>query len=76
MKLITGNTYPVRDAIKALGGRWDSASRGWMVPDDKAEAAAKLVAAAPRSERRRYECPECGDMVMSGTSCWETGITH
>lgn len=49
---ITGNTYPVKDAIKALGGRWDADSKCWMVPDAKAEEARKLVAGAPKSERK------------------------
>ena len=26
--------------------------------------------------RRRYECSECGDMVWSGSRCWETGLRH
>ena len=30
--LWTGNTYPIRDAIKALGGRWDADRKGWVVP--------------------------------------------
>lgn len=30
----------------------------------------------PRSSNRRYECPECGDYVYSGSRCWETGCTH
>lgn len=25
---------------------------------------------------RRFECGDCGDMVHSGTTCWETGLTH
>ncbi len=41
---ITGNTYPVKDAIKALGGRWDAAAKAWLVPTDKAAAARNLVA--------------------------------
>jgi hypothetical protein len=28
----TGNTYPIRDAIKALGGKWDAARKAWIVP--------------------------------------------
>lgn len=27
--LVTGNTYPVKDSIKALGGRWDAIAKGW-----------------------------------------------
>jgi hypothetical protein len=41
--LITGNTYPVKDQLKAMGGKWDPNKKGWLVPDDKAEAARKLV---------------------------------
>lgn len=45
---ISGNTYPVKDQIKALGGKWDAARKSWMVPADRADAARKLVASAPR----------------------------
>lgn len=41
--LITGNTYPVKDQIKALDGKWDAVSKGWLVPADKAEKAKQLV---------------------------------
>jgi hypothetical protein len=41
--LIVGNTYPVKDQIKALGGRWNAQARGWDVPETTAEAARKLV---------------------------------
>jgi hypothetical protein len=51
--LVTGNTYPVKDQIKALGGRWDAASKGWRVPADKAAAAQALVAGAPVQARSR-----------------------
>lgn len=42
--LITGNTFPVKNQIKALGGRWDADAKGWKVPAEKADAARKLVA--------------------------------
>ena len=28
----TGNTYPIRDAIRSLGGRWDARRKAWIVP--------------------------------------------
>jgi hypothetical protein len=28
----TGNTYPIRDAIKSLGGKWDADRKCWVVP--------------------------------------------
>lgn len=30
--LITGNTYPARRAIKALGGKWNPERSGWLAP--------------------------------------------
>lgn len=47
MKAITGNTYPVKDQLKALGGKWNPDRKLWEVPDSKWEAAEKLVKAAP-----------------------------
>lgn len=47
--LVTGNTYPVKDSIKALGGRWDADAKGWRVPADKVAQAQALVAGAPKS---------------------------
>lgn len=68
MTTISGNTYPVRDQIKALGGRWNPTSKTWSVPDDKAEQARRLVASAPsksanrtRSSRGSGICEHCGD---------------
>jgi hypothetical protein len=42
--LITGNTWPVRTALKALGGTWDPDDHGWYVPDARAEEARGIVA--------------------------------
>ena len=51
--LITGNTYPVKEALKSLGGRWDPASKGWKVPAGReAEARALVAGAAPKSPAR------------------------
>jgi len=47
---ITGNTYPVKDQLKALGGRWDAARKAWMVPEDKADKARALVSGAPKPQ--------------------------
>jgi hypothetical protein len=53
MQLITGNTYPVREFIKALGGTWNKAGKGWLVPEDQADAARALVAGAPAAAARK-----------------------
>lgn len=51
---ITGNTYPVKDQIKALGGRWNANQKAWMVPAEKTEAARKLVCGAPKPKFSGY----------------------
>lgn len=48
--LIAGNTFPVKEQLKSMGGRWDAVAKGWRVPADKAAEARKLVAGAPRSQ--------------------------
>lgn len=83
MTAITGNTYPVKDAIKSLGGRWNPDIKSWMVPDAKADEARKLVAGAPKSaytggrssSRSRYSSRYDRDsncncrMCSSGSEC-------
>ena len=48
MKTVTGNTFPVKEQLKALGGRWDPATKGWRVPDENFDSAMALVASAPK----------------------------
>jgi hypothetical protein len=40
----SGNTYPVKDQIKRLGGHWDGDRKQWWVGAAKADEAANLVA--------------------------------
>jgi hypothetical protein len=47
--LVTGNTFPVKDQLKALGGRWDPTAKGWRVPIAKAEIAQIIVGGKPGS---------------------------
>lgn len=70
---ITGNTYPVRDQLKALGGKWNAGRKVWMVPADKADAARQLVVGAgpgrtfaPRGPRT---CGRCGCKINYGAFC-------
>ena len=63
---ITGNTFPVKDQLKAMGGRWNVETKAWMVPAEKAEEARKLVAGAPSKSAstnkayRPHKCIACG----------------
>lgn len=77
MAIITGNTYPVKDQLRALGGRWDSARKAWIVPDDKAEAAAALVSPGLAGGKRTAvpvrrgprTCKTCGCRINYGVYC-------
>ena len=78
---VTGNTYPVKDQLKALGARWNPDAKAWMVPQAKVDAARKIVAGAPsqsnrsarpsyRSNYRRNDDDNCNcDMCRSGSEC-------
>lgn len=50
--LITGNTYPVREELKALGGQWNKYRKGWEVPSGNAEKAQALVSSSRPKSRR------------------------
>lgn len=75
---ISGNTYPVRIELRALGGRWDADGRCWWVPSEHAaEALALLPAPTVAPSRTGWtRCTDCGDRVQRGTPCWETGLQH
>lgn len=69
--LITGNTYPVKDQLKALGAKWDADAKGWRVPTDKADQAQAIVATgpganAPKKEFVHYKCKCCGAKAWNG----------
>ena len=51
---ITGNTYPVKDQLKALGARWNPDQKAWMVAPEKADAARKIVAGTPQHTARGF----------------------
>lgn len=40
--IIIGGTYTKKREIKAIGGRWDYDSSGWVIPDSAAEKALEL----------------------------------
>ncbi len=60
MTAIVGNTYPVREKIKQLGGKWDAERKAWMVPDGRASEARSLVEHAPAEQRTPGKCAKCG----------------
>lgn len=69
---VSGNTFPVKEQLKALGGRWDAARKCWMIPEQNADKAFALVQNAPRSAQgkgtyRQYTSSARG--AWTGCSC-------
>jgi len=60
---VTGNTYPVRDQLRALGGSWDAAAKTWMIDEARLALALAVVAkgsSEPAKPFRHYSCKQCG----------------
>ena len=72
--LIKGNTYPVRDQLRAMGGTWDATARGWRIPADRADEA-RALADWPRPSNRALSgnpkiCPDVTGLCRAcGTYC-------
>ncbi len=65
LQAISGNTFPVKDKLKALGATWNGDKKAWMVAGEKAEEARKIVAAAGPARSfagggETKNCWECG----------------
>jgi hypothetical protein len=56
---ITGNTYPVKDRLKALGAKWDADRRCWTITDRRLDEARKIVAGAPQQAATPGRCLKC-----------------
>ena len=40
---LSGNTYPVKEALKALGAHWDKEQRAWLIEASKAAHAQAII---------------------------------
>lgn len=48
LKIIEGETYPVRDQLKALGARWNPVGKLWQIRADRYDSAMRIVQAQRR----------------------------
>ena len=74
---ITGNTYPVKGALKAIGARWNADQKAWMVASDKADAARKIVASGATSTQKAWHpthCKECHCEASRYNKIYRSGI--
>jgi hypothetical protein len=54
---ITGDTYPLRAQLKAMGAVWDNAARVWKIAPERAAQAQALVDQRPADQRAAAETP-------------------
>lgn len=72
---ITGDTYDIRDRLKALGCRWDETAREWSAPDETIRAEAQALAdAEPWRKWREYMDTLVWAQGSFTTTAWEAGL--
>ena len=67
---IRGNTYPVKDKLKEMGGRWNAEEGCWYVPRSKKMSAEVL--AQQNSYEQTMFCFTCGK-TFTWAECEEQG---
>lgn len=55
-----GDTYPIKDRIKQLGGHWDGDRKAWWIGATKAEQAQSLVSSSVSSSGASSESKKSG----------------
>jgi hypothetical protein len=72
----TDKTVQVKSISRPFNADGVMCAFGFLEEAAPKKPASSLGQNRPRGFGGRYECPECGDYVYPGTSCWETGCTH
>jgi hypothetical protein len=52
-KVLNGNTYPHREALKALGGFYSPKHGCWLIPEAKYQEARTIIGASSRPATRQ-----------------------
>ncbi len=78
---ITGNTYPVKDQLKAIGARWNPDQKAWMISADKAGQAKQIVSGAPQTQTKSSKphfakCHECGAPSRGYYRCYNCSLEY
>jgi hypothetical protein len=64
---ITGNTYDHKEYFKSLGGKWDSKTKSWMIPN--AETNKKNINEYINKHKKIRRCGFCGKPGHNRTKC-------
>jgi hypothetical protein len=63
---IIGNTYPIKEKLKAMGGKWNSRDKVWTVPAHREEEALTLLPSSSFGSRSRRSGGMCEDAPCCG----------
>lgn len=72
---ITGNTYPVKDALKAIGCRWDAQDKCWTASTDEMAAKAQAIMSGTPAAKSAPTCSPAQSRRGVRGQCWECGRT-
>lgn len=60
MKKLTGNTFNIKDQLKAKGGKWNADEKCWYIPDEYYEEFSKMKPKKILNGQLWEECTRCG----------------
>ena len=67
-KMVLGETYPIKDFIKANGGKWNGVH--WSVPEDKYDLIVERMKSSPQKQKRGSYINVNGFCNLCGTYCY------
>lgn len=73
---LRGNTYGIKDALRAAGAHWDAEQRAWWIGSDaKARELAGQASAAQPAEGQEREREQLGDDArLAGKARYRKGL--
>lgn len=66
--ILVGNTFAIKDQIKAAGGIWDRDTKAWLVPDEQTLQDMTALLPATSSARRTGASAPATSAPASGTA--------
>ena len=75
---VTGNTYPVKEQLKALGGKLTKKNDKWiwLIPEDRLEEARKIIDGIITTKPQFRKCQVCGVVASQYCKILHTGECH
>ena len=69
---VTGNTYWVKDQLKAMGGIWDPMEKAWLMPDQDAFERGMALANPPKKTGSKSKVRGVKPVLLTDAGPMET----